>query len=143
MKVLGIDPGSRKVGYALLEMQKDDITHINSGVLNVAKESSLIKRIKIIHNFFKSLVDKYKPDEIAIESLIYVKDPTALIKLAQARGAIISAFIIDYEDKIFEYTPNTIKMFATGYGHAKKNSIEKYLNIKLGKIDYVTYDQSD
>ncbi|MBF0359685.1 MAG: crossover junction endodeoxyribonuclease RuvC [Oligoflexia bacterium] len=143
MKVLGIDPGSRKVGYALLEMQKGEITHINSGVLNVANENSFLIRIKVIHQFFKTFVANNNPDEIAIESLIYVKDPTALIKLAQARGAIISAFVSEYENKIFEYTPNTIKMFTTGYGHAKKISIERYLNIKLGAIKYFSHDQSD
>ena len=78
-----------------------------------------------------------------MESLIYVKSPTALIKLAQTRGIILSALLDRYEHKIFEYSPNLVKSSAVGHGHADKESVRKFLDMVLGKVNYKTYDESD
>ena len=81
---------------------------------------------------------------ISIESLIYVKSPTALIKLAQARGVILSALAnLGYQDKIFEYSPNLVKSSTTGHGHTDKLGGQKFLNTVLGSRNYATDDESD
>ena len=91
----------------------------------------------------RDLIKDLNPDEISLESLIFVKSPTALIKLAQTRGIIISELVEKYENKIFEYSPNLVKSSTTGHGHAGKESVRKFLDMALGKIDYQTHDESD
>ena len=91
----------------------------------------------------EELVKDLNPDEVALESLIYVKSPTALIKLAQTRGVILSSIVEGYEGKIFEYSPNLVKSTAVGHGHADKESVRKFLDMMIGPKDYKTHDESD
>ena len=91
----------------------------------------------------QEVMDRYQPDEIALESLIYVKSPTALIKLAHARAMIISTFIETHNNRIFEYSPNLIKSSTAGHGHADKQGIQKSVRMILGQIEFETDDQSD
>ena len=72
-----------------------------------------------------------------------MKNPTALMKLAQTRGAMIAAFTQKYKDKIFEYAPNLVKSSTTGYGHSDKEAIQKGLGLIFGKTDFETHDESD
>jgi crossover junction endodeoxyribonuclease RuvC len=89
------------------------------------------------------LLKKYQPDEVSIESLIYVKSVDALSKLAQARGAMIAAFSHTHQGKIFEYAPNLVKVSVTGHGHADKVAVDKALSMMFGKINFKTADESD
>ncbi|MEX0798036.1 MAG: crossover junction endodeoxyribonuclease RuvC, partial [Bacteriovoracaceae bacterium] len=89
------------------------------------------------------LMRELKPEVIALESLIYVKSPQALIKLAQARGVILAACVESHQGKIFEYSPNLVKSSAVGHGHADKESVRKFLDMALGKRNYKTHDESD
>lgn len=179
MLVLGIDPGSIKIGYALLQYTSfspnimpnvDTFSSINnneafctsnlnfnetklnsklpiklvkSGVLDLKTSMPFNERLLKVSQLSKELIASLHPDEIAIESLIYVKSPTSLIKLAQARGAMLASFLETHLNKIFEYPPNTVKLVATGYGHAKKIGIQKVLNWELGPKEYYSHDESD
>lgn len=97
-----------------------------------------------IYNGVKSFLKKFPADVVAVESLIYVKSPTALIKLAQARGVMLAALIdCGFEGKIFEYSPNLVKSQTTGHGHSDKLAGQKFLDTVLGKRHYATDDESD
>ena len=102
-----------------------------------------LDRLGIIYQSCTELVGSFSPDEIAIESLIYVKSVEALSKLAQARGAMIAAFMKTHEKKVFEYSPNLIKSSLTGHGHASKEGVEKFLHLMFGAKKYKTADESD
>ena len=102
-----------------------------------------LNRLAQIKSDTDSLIRELAPDEVALESLIFVKSPTALIKLAQTRGIILSAIVEKYENKIFEYSPNLVKSSAVGHGHADKDSVKKVLDMLLGKREYKTHDESD
>lgn len=141
--MLGIDPGSIKIGYALVEGDKKKIKLLNSGIFNLETSVDFLLRIKEIFSLSQKLIKDLNPHEIAIESLIFKKSPTALIKLAQARGAILSALLQTHCGKIFEYSPNLIKSSTTGYGHASKESIQKGLGFIIGQRQYQTFDESD
>lgn len=143
MLILGIDPGSIKSGWGLIKVEGRKITHIASGVLRYDAKTPIISRLEEIKLSMQEVVDKYQPDEIALESLIFVKSPTALIKLAHARAMIISTFIETHQDRIFEYSPNLIKSSTAGHGHADKLSIQKSVRMILGQIEFETDDQSD
>lgn len=143
MLVLGIDPGSIISGWALLKIEGNKTTYIKSGILRFNKDTPFLARTKEIKEKFSELIDSLSPDEISLESLIFVKSPTALIKLAQTRGIILSTIVSKYENKIFEYSPNLVKSTAVGHGHADKESVRKFLDMVLGKVDYKSFDESD
>lgn len=143
MIILGIDPGSRKAGYALIEVQGKKISYISSGVLKYDHVDEFIDRLGMIYRSCDELAKKFQPDEISIEALIYVKSIDALSKLAQARGAMIAAFSQTKNGKIYEYAPNAIKSSVTGHGHADKESVDKAMSMMFGKMTFKTSDESD
>lgn len=143
MIVLAIDPGSVTAGYALLKKEGRKITYITSGILKFDSKVEFLHRVKSIFEQTESLVAAYVPDEIALESLIYVKSPDALIKLAQSRGTMLAALSKNYHEKIYEYSPNLVKSTVTGHGHADKEGIQKFLKQYLGISEFKTHDESD
>lgn len=143
MIILGIDPGSRKTGYSVLEVQGKKMTYVASGVLKFDHVDEFIDRLGLIYSACNDLIEKYKPEEVAIEGLIYVKSVEALSKLAQARGAMIAAFKKETTLKVFEYSPNLIKSSVTGHGHATKEAVDKSLSMMFGKMTFKTNDESD
>jgi len=143
MIILGIDPGSRTAGYAVIEVHGKKTTYLASGIMKYDKTEEFLDRLGVIYQTCTDLVEKYHPDEIAIEALIYVKSVEALSKLAQARGAMVAAFMKTHQKKVFEYAPNLVKASVTGHGHASKDSVEKILNLMLGPNIFKTADESD
>lgn len=143
MIVLGIDPGSITTGWALLKSEGSKVHYIASGILKFDKNLEFLDRLGQIKKQAERLMKELRPQEIALESLIYVKSPTALIKLAQTRGVILSTMVDAYEGRIFEYSPNLVKSTAVGHGHADKESVKKFLDVVLGKREYQSHDESD
>lgn len=143
MIVLAIDPGSVTAGYALLQKEGRKITYLASGILKFDGKVEFLHRVKDIFVQTEKLLATYSPDEIALESLIYVKSPDALMKLAQSRGTMLAALTRDYHQKIFEYSPNLVKSTVTGHGHADKEGIQKFLKQYLGIHEFKTHDESD
>lgn len=143
MKILGIDPGSRKLGWAVINVIGKKIEYIDSGVLRFDKVEEFFDRLAMISASLAEIVDEFKPTEVALESLIFVKSVTSLAKLAQARGASIAGLGLSYKGKVFEYSPNLIKSTVTGHGHASKESLEKVLQMMFRGIKFKTNDESD
>ncbi len=144
MIILGIDPGSRKTGFGVIEVCGKKIRHIDSGVLHFDKAGVFLDRLGLIFNSCRELVKTYRPDEVALESLIFVKNVNSLAKLSQARGAMIAAFHSTHYQKIFEYPPNLVKNAVTGHGHATKESVIKSMQMYFGnQIEFTTHDESD
>lgn len=146
MIILGIDPGSRKAGFGLIELKGRKLNYLESGVLNYDCKKDFLDRLGNIYSSCEELVKIYKPDEIALESLIYVKSVSALAKLAQARGAMAAAFMKTHTEKVFEYSPNLVKSTVTGHGHADKESVDKALMMMFKNQltrRFKTHDESD
>lgn len=144
MIILGIDPGSRRAGFGVIKVSGRKFEYLDSGVMKYDHEKTFLDRLGIIYTSCEELVEKYQPDHISCESLIYVKSIPALSKLAQARGSMIAAFMKSHQGKVFEYSPNLIKTTVSGHGHADKTSIEKAMMMLFGnKIKFETHDASD
>lgn len=143
MIVLAIDPGSVTAGYALLQKDGRKINYIDSGILKFNSSEEFLHRVKDIYDQTLGLIEKHQPDEIALESLIFVKSPTALIKLAQSRGTMLAALTQKCDGRIFEYSPNTVKSTVTGHGHTDKIGIQKFLLQYFGLTNFKTHDESD
>lgn len=144
MIILGIDPGSIKTGYGVIEMKGKNSRLIECGVIRFDTKLELIDRLAIVYDEAHQLIKKYSPDEIALESLIFTKSVPSLAKLAQARGSLISGFGRSYQGKIFEYAPTLVKSTVTGHGQATKEGVEKTLKMIFGKeTEFITDDASD
>ncbi len=144
MIILGIDPGSLKTGYGVLKLEGRHTKLIDCGVLPFDAKQELVDRLCVINLASARLIEKYRPDAIALESLIFAKSVPSLAKLAQARGAIIAAFGTDYQGKIFEYAPALVKSTVTGHGGATKEGVEKTLKTLFGKdLEFASHDASD
>lgn len=143
MRVLGIDPGSIKIGYAILEKNNENLQYVLSGILNLEKKKNFYERLHLLHCFFKNLIEEYRPKYFVLESLIYVKNPKSLIKISQARGAIISAIPHIFSEHIYEFSPNTVKSLSTGYGFSSKEIVSKSMNALFNQEIIMSYDETD
>lgn len=121
-RVLGIDPGSRKAGFGVIESGRYRPNYIASGVINVMKLSGS-QRLRVIFESINQIIEQYKPDIMSIEKVFVYKNPNSAIKLGQARGVIICAAAL-HDIPIMEYTPTQIKSTLVGHGHANKEQVQ-------------------
>lgn len=132
MIILGIDPGSRKTGYAIIDNQANSIKHIHSGFLKVAGDS-FPERLGYIFTELSAIITQYKPITMSIENVFMHKNADSALKLGQARGAAICAGA-HHGLKVAEYAPREIKKALVGKGAASKQQVQylcqHYLNIK-------------
>lgn len=143
MIILGIDPGSRVSGYALIQLEGSKFKYLASGVVKPDLSSDFFQRLPLFHSKFSEILQSFKIDHLAVESLIHVKNVVSLAKLSQARGAILSS-VNSPSVKVFEYSPNKIKSSVSGFGHADKKMIHGAIEKILGqKVKCATHDESD
>jgi len=120
--ILGIDPGIATVGFAVLEMDRQSQRLIRCGVITTPSGLALSSRLSLIYNDMLSLIERFKPDAMAIEELFFNTNITTGISVAHGRGVLLlageSAGL-----KIFEYTPLQVKHAVAGYGRASKNQV--------------------
>lgn len=121
-RILGIDPGSRKTGFGIIESGRFHPNYVSSGVIRVEKLTGA-QRLKTIFESVCQIIDQYQPHVMAIEKVFVYKNPSSAIKLGQARGVILCAAAIK-EIPIMEYTPTQIKSTIVGQGHATKDQIQ-------------------
>ncbi len=125
MIILGIDPGIATLGYGVVE--KDDkgtFRAVDYGVVSTPKEEGLPVRLAMLEEGVAKILDKFRPDEVAMEELFFSKNITTGIAVAHARGVAMLA-CVKRCGKLFEYTPMQIKQALTGYGKADKKQMQE------------------
>ena len=132
MRILGIDPGLATVGWGVIDVERGKPNVVSYGVILTPKDKKLPDRLSIIEEDIKLVIDKYKPDEIALEELFFNTNITTGINVAQARGVILLTAVKACGGKLFEYTPLQIKQALTGYGRAEKRQIQEMTKTFLG-----------
>ena len=130
MIILGIDPGYAIVGYGLIDSSKNNAV-IDYGVITTPKEDSIAVRLKTIEDALIYIIEKYKPDVLAIEELFYFKNQKTVIPVAEARGVIVLT-CQKLIGNIYEYTPLQIKQALTGIGRAEKAQVQYMVKTILG-----------
>lgn len=136
MIILGIDPGLATVGYGVVEkLDNGNIVPVDYGVVLTPKEETLPVRLAMVEEGINKILNKFKPDEIAVEELFFSKNITTGIPVSHARGVILLT-CIKYCGRLFEYTPMQIKQALTGYGKADKIQMMHVVTslLKLKKI---------
>lgn len=132
--ILGIDPGTNVMGYAILEVVDKKPRLVVMGVLTLAKVESHYLRLKRIHERVLQLINEYHPDELAIESPFVGINPNSMIKLCRAQGVVMAA-AVERELPVFEYPPAKVKMSIVGNGAASKEQVAEMCKRQLHLTD--------
>jgi crossover junction endodeoxyribonuclease RuvC len=129
--VLGIDPGLADTGWGVLEDSNGSIIYIDHGVIKTKADQARADRLFFILQYIRSIIEKYKPAEAAVETLYFGKNVTSAIPVAEARG-VISAALAEKGVPMRELTPNAIKTGVVGCANADKKQVQEMVKVILG-----------
>ncbi len=144
MRILGIDPGTNLMGYAIIDVKKSkDIVVDQIGVLKLSGYESASEKLSHIFRKVHHLVTQCVVDELAIEAPFYGKNAQSMLKLGRAQGAaMVAAASLGLE--VNEYAPKAIKLAITGNGTSTKEHVAKMLKVIVSNpFDAITNDASD
>ena len=122
VRVLGIDPGSQRTGFGVLDATGTRLTYVASGVIRTS-QADFATRLCEIFRCMQTIVTQYQPHEIAIEKVFVNRNPDSALKLGQARGAAICG-TADAKADIYEYATRQIKQAVVGSGSAEKSQVQ-------------------
>lgn len=147
MRILGIDPGSRLLGYGVVDMVGNRLQHVTHGTLRLSNTGGkavipLEERLFSIHEGLTAVVLEFHPQVMAIEKVFFAKNAVSALKLGQARGAAILSGRI-HNLGIVEYSPSEIKQSVVGHGGADKDQVARMVSLLTGQRDFATTDASD
>jgi crossover junction endodeoxyribonuclease RuvC len=130
MLVLGIDPGLATTGYGLVREDGGGLQAIAYGVVRTPAKRPLAERLQKIYRELGTIVQKYRPDESAVEELFFSTNVRTAMQVGQARGVVLLA-LAEAGLEVAEYTPLTIKEATTGFGGADKAQMQNMVKILL------------
>lgn len=130
MITLGIDPGTARLGYGIIEAADDPVL-IDYGVIETSALSDMPARLSGLFDAVSGLMAEHKPDVLAIEQLFFARNVTTAISVGQARGVVILA-AARAGVSVAEYSPSEVKHAVAGYGKAGKTQIQEMVRIILG-----------
>ena len=125
MIILGIDPGTTRIGYGAIKLEKGVLTHVSSGILPISKQHT--HPLSVIHKELLRIISEVKPDRVGVEKLFFAKNKKTALAVAEARGVIIHT-IASENIPIYECTPNEVKVAVTGNGTANKQAVAKMVS---------------
>ena len=138
MIILGIDPGTKRIGYGVISRTPAKLKLIKAGLLKIKSRDDL-GSIREIKKQVGAVIKKFKPEIVSIEKLYFVKNQKTGMRVAEARGVIISS-AIESGLRVEEYGPNEVKASLTGYGFADKASVLKMVKLVLKEFDLDVLD---
>ncbi len=133
MIILGIDPGLVQTGYGLIKINGEKKEVLDYGIISPDTKTNLSNRLQTIYNDIVEIIDRFKPNTVAVEEVFYGKNVKSALLLGHARGvAMVSAS--KYNIPVFEYSAKKVKQAITGNGNAHKEQVKfmimKDLNLK-------------
>jgi crossover junction endodeoxyribonuclease RuvC len=142
IRILGIDPGLRRTGWGVIDVDGNRLAFVGCGSVNTDDRLALAERLVTIHEGLIRIVDDFRPDEAAVEATFVNKDAAATLKLGQARGI---ALLVPAKAgvAVAEYAPNLIKKTIVGSGHGEKAQIRMMISVLLPKADPASTDAAD
>lgn len=130
--ILGVDPGTTVMGFAVLEVHGRRLEALEIGVIQLHKFEDHPERLKRIFERINGIISFHTPQKMAIEAPFYGKNPQSMLKLGRAQGVAIAAAMVQGLE-VFEYAPRTIKQSITGKGNASKEQVAAMLDQILGR----------
>jgi crossover junction endodeoxyribonuclease RuvC len=145
MRVLGIDPGLRNLGWGVIDVAGARLTHVANGICHSAPgegEGDLARRLFSLHSQLTEVFRTYGPDAAAVENTFVNKDAVATLKLGQARG-IALLVPAQFGLTVGEYAPNAVKKTVVGVGHADKGQVDHMVRVQLPGVVIAGPDAAD
>ena len=142
IRILGIDPGLRRTGWGLIEIEGNRLIYVACGSVATSDKADLAARLVQIHDGLARVMEEFRPGEAAVEATFVNKDAAATLKLGQARGI---AMVVPAKAGVLiaEYAPNLVKKTIVGVGHCDKSQIRMMLGVLLPKADPSSHDAAD
>lgn len=139
--IIGIDPGSHRTGYGIIQQQGNRLTALNYGVVET-KADELADRLLEIYQGLKSVLHTCAPTQAAIENVFVKANVQSALKLGQARGVALVT-LAESGLQVANYSPRQIKNAVVGYGHADKNQVQHMVKMILGLDKVPPQDAAD
>ncbi len=140
MRILGIDPGSRRTGFAIIDAKQQSFVCIDYGVLQATGDFP--QRLAPLFSGMRDLIRQHQPEHIAIEDVFVSKNVASALKLGQARGALLAA-CLDAQLSISAYAPTKVKQAVVGTGRASKEQVHHMVQQLLGIRTRIPEDAAD
>lgn len=142
MKVLGIDPGTQRTGWGVVERRGTRMHHHGHGLIQPRRDAALEERLLAIFQGLARVLEEHKPGSVAVEDVFHAKHPASALKLGQARGvALVAAAQAGLA--VHAYPPARVKRMVTGYGGADKAQVAKMIAAFLGLAEPPQADAAD
>ena len=139
--ILGIDPGSRVTGYGLINAVGNKLEYVGCGCIRTETEA-LPQRLKIIHAELCDVIERFSPQQSAVEEVFMGRNASAALKLGQARGAAMVA-CLSHELPVAEYSARKVKQAVVGNGAADKVQVQHMVKALLSISDNISEDAAD
>jgi crossover junction endodeoxyribonuclease RuvC len=123
MRVLGLDPGLRHTGWGIIDVAGNHLTHVADGVVHAATDQALAIRLVSLFRQITSVVERFCPDEAAVEESFVNRNPASTLRLGVARGVVLLA-PAERGLPVAEYSANLVKKAVVGAGHAEKAQVQ-------------------
>lgn len=130
MRIVGIDPGTARIGWGVIEGEKQRYSLVRYGCIETEKTKQAYHRLQEIYQEVYGLLMTERPDQVVVEELFFAKNVTTAIGVGQARGVILLA-AAQANLPVFEYTPMQVKQAVTGHGRAEKAQIQQMIKLLL------------
>lgn len=142
VRILGLDPGLRKTGWGVLDAQGNRLSPVAAGTVTTPVEQPLAARLYQLYEGLHAVLELHKPDEVAVEDTVQNRNPTASLKLGQARGV---ALLVGAQAglSVAEYLPTHVKKSLTGTGKADKDQVAHMVRMLLPGVVVQGADATD
>ena len=142
MRILGIDPGSRITGYGIIVKEGNRLIHVDNGAVFTDSEKDFPLRLQKIYRELTAVIERYRPEVVAVENIFFAKNVQSALKLGQARGAAIVAGV-NAGLPVYEYSALQVKQAVVGHGKSAKVQVQQMLKILLNLPEIAQEDASD
>ena len=142
VRIIGIDPGLRRCGWGVLDSSGNRLSFVACGTIMPPVELSLAERLVHLHRDIDALIDRFRPDEAAVEETFVSAGARSALQLGQARGVVLMTPAARGLP-VGEYAANLIKKSVVGTGHAEKGQVQMMIKILLPAADFKGADAAD
>ncbi len=142
MRVLGVDPGTLRMGLGVLEVRGSSYTLVTCETVKVSKNLSIPERLKELYRALQEFIERYQPTVLALENVFFGKDVRALVKIGEARACAMLA-AAEKGVPVVEYPPARIKEAVSGNGRASKIQIQQMIRHLLRLKEAPPHDAAD
>jgi crossover junction endodeoxyribonuclease RuvC len=130
MRILGIDPGSRATGYAVITKKANQLYYVTCGVIRLGAKYTFNDRLKMIFDGLCEVIEIHKPTVAGVEDVFVAANPRTALKLGHARGVAVLAALHNGM-RVYDYTPRMVKQAVVGYGNADKQQVQQMVRVLL------------